>query len=176
MTSGTITQARRNTQETPVRLEGRAGVAATVAAGLSLAAALIHLWVAPEHFEEWWGHGVFFMVCAACQGLFAVMILRWYSSGPILLAGIAGNLVIVLLYIISRTWGMPFGADWTLFSPSVAHLESPELLGMLATASELGVIVASVILLDGRTRRLVVNGLLAVGAGVWVLRIFGILP
>jgi membrane protein YdbS with pleckstrin-like domain len=25
------------------------------AAALSLFAALIHLWVTPEHFEEWWG-------------------------------------------------------------------------------------------------------------------------
>jgi hypothetical protein len=31
------------------------GVLYTVAA-LSLLAALIHLWVTPEHFEEWWGY------------------------------------------------------------------------------------------------------------------------
>lgn len=139
-------------------------------------AALIHLWVAPEHFAEWWGHGAFFMISAACQGLFAVMILRWPANNTVLFAGIAGNLVIVLLYVISRTWGMPFGADWILFSPSVAHLEDPDLLGMLATAAELGIIAASVALLDARPRRLIVNVLLLVGAGVWALRIFGILP
>ena len=30
-------------------------------AALSLVAGLIHLWVMPEHFEEWWGYGVFFL-------------------------------------------------------------------------------------------------------------------
>jgi hypothetical protein len=37
------------------------------AASLSLAAALIHLWVMPEHFEEWWGYGTFFLATAAAQ-------------------------------------------------------------------------------------------------------------
>ena len=37
------------------------------AAALSLLAALIHLWVMPEHFEEWWGYGAFFFVAAAVQ-------------------------------------------------------------------------------------------------------------
>jgi hypothetical protein len=37
------------------------GVLYTVAA-LSLLAGLIHLWVMPEHFEEWWGYGTFFLV------------------------------------------------------------------------------------------------------------------
>lgn len=165
-------------QGRPSHSPGRArgGLASLAAASLSLMAALIHLWVAPEHFAEWWGHGAFFMISAACQGLFAVMILRWPASNTVLFAGIAGNLVIVLLYVISRTWGMPFGADWILFSPSVAHLEDPDLLGMLATAAELGIIAASVALLDARPRRLIVNVLLLVGAGVWALRIFGILP
>jgi hypothetical protein len=42
------------------------GTVATVrtAAALSLLAAAIHLWVAPEHFEEWWGYGAFFVVLA----------------------------------------------------------------------------------------------------------------
>ena len=41
------------------------------AASLSLVAALIHLWVAPEHFGEWWGYGAFFLVAAAAQLLYA---------------------------------------------------------------------------------------------------------
>src|SRR5215212_4862247 len=31
------------------------------AAALSLLAALVHLWVTAEHFEEWWGYGAFFL-------------------------------------------------------------------------------------------------------------------
>ena len=37
------------------------------AATLSLLAGLIHLWVTPEHFEEWWGYGAFFLVAGAAQ-------------------------------------------------------------------------------------------------------------
>ena len=44
--------------------EGRTGAVRPsrvlyAAAALSLLAALIHLWVTPEHFEEWWGYGAF---------------------------------------------------------------------------------------------------------------------
>jgi hypothetical protein len=42
------------------------------AALLSLAAALIHLWAAPEHFREWWGYGVFFLSAASAQAIFCM--------------------------------------------------------------------------------------------------------
>ncbi len=59
------------------------------AAALSLAAALIHLWVMPEHFEEWWGYGTFFLVSALAQALYVPLLLRW-PTGMILLLGGAG--------------------------------------------------------------------------------------
>jgi hypothetical protein len=37
------------------------------AAALSLIAALTHAWAMPEHFEEWWGYGTFFLIAAAAQ-------------------------------------------------------------------------------------------------------------
>ena len=43
-------------------------------------AALIHLWVAPEHFEQWWGYGYFFLVAAAAQLLYAPFLVRWPTS------------------------------------------------------------------------------------------------
>jgi hypothetical protein len=151
-------------------------VAAYAAAGLSLVAVLIHLWVAPEHFEEWWGYGSFFVICAIAQMLFAPLLLRWPAGSLIPLAGIAGNLVVVLLYLVSRTWGMPLGPDWVLLSPDAAHLEDPEVLGMLATAAELGTIFFLVILLGGLYRKVVINALLFLGALLWTLRLTGILP
>jgi hypothetical protein len=48
----------------------------SVAAVLSLLAALLHVWVMPEHFEEWWGYGAFFLVAATAQALYAVVLLR----------------------------------------------------------------------------------------------------
>jgi hypothetical protein len=46
------------------RLATRPTVVLYAAVALSLLAALIHLRVIPEHFEEWWGYGTFFLVCA----------------------------------------------------------------------------------------------------------------
>ena len=46
-------------------------------AGLSLLAALFHLLVTPEHFEEWWGYGAFILACAIFQGAYAAVVLRW---------------------------------------------------------------------------------------------------
>jgi hypothetical protein len=77
------------------------------AAALSLLAALIHLWVVPEHLEEWWGYGAFFLVCAGAQGLFAFALLR-RPDRPLLL-GVAGNLSIVILWFVTRTTGVPLG-------------------------------------------------------------------
>ena len=34
------------------------------AAALSLIASLVHVWIMPEHFAEWWGYGLFFLISA----------------------------------------------------------------------------------------------------------------
>ncbi|HET7480210.1 MAG TPA: hypothetical protein VFJ72_11915 [Rubrobacteraceae bacterium] len=154
-----------------------ADIAVYAAATLSLVAALIHLWVAPEHFLHWWGYGVFFAVVALSQGLFSLFILRWPESALIPLAGIWGNLVVISLYVISRTWGMPYGPGWGApFNPDVAHVEDPELLGMSATAAEVAIVILLVALLGGARRRWTVNALLSLGVLLWALRLTGILP
>jgi len=76
------------------------GVLYTVAS-LSLLAALIHLWVMPEHFEEWWGYGMFFLVAAVAQVVYVPLLVRWPNQ-TVLLLGIAGNSAIVLLYLFTR--------------------------------------------------------------------------
>jgi hypothetical protein len=155
---------------------GRLGMAACAAAILSLVAALIHLWVAPEHFEEWWGYGTFMLVSAACQGIFVPLVLRFPASRLVSLAGIVGNLFIVVLYVVTYTWGMPFGPTWVPFDPAVAHLVNPEALGTGATAAEMGIVILLTVSLEGSLRRAVINALLVVGALLWGLRIAGILP
>ena len=77
------------------------------AAALSLLAGLIHLWMTPEHFEEWWGYGAFSLAAGAAQVLYASIVLLW-PTRVVLLAGIAGNLAIVALYLLTRTVGIPF--------------------------------------------------------------------
>ena len=77
------------------------------AAGLSLLGALLHLSVIPEHFEEWWGYGAFFLMVSFSQGLYTVAVLRW-SWRPLLTIGIAGNYAVFVLHFITRTVGVPF--------------------------------------------------------------------
>ena len=75
-----------------------------VAAALSLLATIIHLWVMPEHFEEWSGYGTFFVVVALAQGCTPRACC---AGGSLLLFGVAGNLTIVILWLVTRTSGIP---------------------------------------------------------------------
>jgi hypothetical protein len=77
------------------------------AAALSLVAALVHLWVMPEHFEEWWGYGAFFLVSAFFQGAYAPALVRWPRPW-ILYLGIVANLGVVILWLVTRTVDIPF--------------------------------------------------------------------
>ena len=104
-------------------------------AALSLVAALIHLWVMPEHFKEWWGYGAFFLVAAIAQALFAPLLVRW-PTRTVLLLGIGGNLAIATLYLLTRTVGIPF------FGPEAGEVEGVGFIDVCATTSELGIAVA----------------------------------
>ncbi len=117
---------------------------------LSLFAALIHLWVMPEHFEEWWGYGTFFLVSALAQGLYGAALLRG-PGRPLLLLGVGGNLSIVVLYILMRTVGIPF------FGPHAGEVEGVGVADLAATAAELALVAALLtVLLRGLPRERVV--------------------
>lgn len=103
------------------------------AATLSLLVAAIHLWVMPEHLEEWWGYGAFFVVVAAAQGLYGLGLLR-RPSRPFLLLGIAGNLAIVILWLVTRTTGIP------LLGPHAGEVEEVGALDLFCTLAEVCVV------------------------------------
>ena len=102
-------------------------------AALSLLAAMIHLWVMPEHFEEWWGYGAFFLVSAFAQGLYAPGMLLW-PNRVVLLAGVAGNLAIVILWLVTRTSGIPY------FGPHAGEIDEIGTLDLVCTLAEVGII------------------------------------
>jgi hypothetical protein len=124
----------------------------------SLLAALIHLWVTPEHFEEWWGYGAFFLVAALAQALYAPLVVVW-PTRIVLLLGIGGNLTIVVLYLLTRTVGIP------LFGPGAGEVEGVSFIDLCATTSEVGIAVALGALLRETTaeRRRMIVLILAVG-------------
>jgi hypothetical protein len=120
------------------------------AVAFSLLAALIHLWVIPEHFEEWWGYGTFFLISAAAQGAYAAALPHW-PRRPLLLLGIGGNVSIIVLYLLTRTVGIPF------FGPHAGEVEGVGVADLFATTSELALVVALLwVLLRGLPRERVV--------------------
>ena len=112
-------------------------------AAFSLIAGLIHLWVTPEHFEEWWGYGAFFLVAAAAQTGYVPLLLRW-PSRRVLVLGVVGNSAIVLLYLLTRVVGIP------LFGPEAGEVEGVGAIDVCATISEAVIVVVFCTLLMRR--------------------------
>jgi uncharacterized protein (DUF305 family) len=123
------------------------GAVRYAAAALSLVAAAIHLWVAPEHFEKWWGYGIFFLAAAVFQGAYGPAVLRWPQPW-LLYLGIAVNLGVIVLWLATRTVGVP------LLGPHAGVVEDVGALDLAATTAELALVfVVAAGLLSLSTRR-----------------------
>jgi hypothetical protein len=108
-------------------------------AALSAGAAAIHFAVVFEHFAEYALYGAFFLVLSWAQVIWPVVLL-WRPSRLWLWLGIAGNGVVIAVYVASRTAGLPFGPD----------LHNPESAGALDVVScvlEFGLIAGCAALL-----------------------------
>src|SRR3954468_3562344 len=98
--------------------------APAVAAVLSLLAAWVHFAYAASHLRQWWAYGAFFIAAGGGQALCAPLVLR--RPGPLVAAvGIAGNLAIVGMYVLTRTAGAPLGP----------HAHVPDAAGATALAT-----------------------------------------
>ena len=73
-------------------------------------AAAIHFAVIFEHFNEYVLYGAFFLIISWARAIWAAVVL-WRPSRTWLWLGIAGNAIIVAVYLVSRTTGLPFGPD-----------------------------------------------------------------
>lgn len=127
----------------PGPLEPRAGnglepVLRPALALLSVGAAVIHFVVIPGHWDEYWGQGLFFVVAAIAQLLWALWIIV-APSRLIYLAGAAGNAAIVALWIVTRTAGIPAG-------PGAGEPEAVEFADTLASAFELVLVIGAIAL------------------------------
>jgi hypothetical protein len=90
------------------RPESAGTVLRYVVATASIAAAAIHFAVVSEHWDEWRLAGLFFGVLAWVQVIWAVAVLQTRSR-LVLVLGILGQLGVVVLWVVSRTSGLPFG-------------------------------------------------------------------
>jgi hypothetical protein len=71
----------------------------------------VHASVIATHFREYVLFGLFFAIVTPLQVLWAGMALRRPSDARLLAAGAAASAGIVLVWLASRTVGLPFGPE-----------------------------------------------------------------
>jgi hypothetical protein len=86
----------------------RAEAALPIAVISSTAAAAVHAAVVPAHVRELLLFGLFFTGSAVGQLVWSVLVAR-APSRRLLLVGATGNSVVLVLWLITRTIGLPFG-------------------------------------------------------------------
>jgi hypothetical protein len=106
---------------------------------------MIHASVIVPHFREYWLFGAFFVLAALFQLIWGVAVWTRRGDRRLLGAGVAANLAIVLLWVATRTVGLPFG-------PEPGEVEAAGLHDLLATADELAIVLAGVLVLAGGVR------------------------
>jgi hypothetical protein len=81
--------------------------------GLAWSGALIHVVAAIEHVDEYVLYAVFFELLASAQFLLGIALYR-SPTRTLLITGATMSLLVVVLWIVSRTLGLPIGpAPWT---------------------------------------------------------------
>jgi hypothetical protein len=79
-------------------------------AAFSAGAAAIHFGVISPHIDEWWLFGVFFFVVAWFQAASAVAVVVRPDRRLVIGAAVV-NLVVVAIWVWSRTAGLPTGPE-----------------------------------------------------------------
>jgi hypothetical protein len=106
---------------------------AAIAAGLSVGAAAIHFAVIGEHLAFDLGYGLFFIGLAWFQAMWAQVYLL-ARTAALAWVGVVVNAAVIVIWIVSRTTGLPFGP-----TPWIA--EPIGTLDLFATAFEACLIV-----------------------------------
>jgi hypothetical protein len=132
------------------------------ATALSFGAAAIHAAVIGDHFREFWLYGVFFVMIAAMQVLWGVLVVV-RPTHRTLAVGAVGSGAIALVWLLSRTAGIPVG-------PNGGGREAVGLPDTAATVFELVILVAIVVLARTRVgdRALSRTNTILSVAGVWL--------
>ena len=108
---------------------------------LSFATAALHFAFAPGHFDASRVHGLFFVVAGWLQLIWAVAVIV-RPSRRLFVLGLL-NAVVVVVWIASRTTGVPFG-------PGLGNPEPVGFPDALATGFEALIVVGSLVLVTGR--------------------------
>src|SRR5215203_1838227 len=151
----------------PVRPEAGAATLGdtlrTVAMAASVCAAIIHFALTPAHLDERTRDGVFFLVVAWLQVASALALARWRDRREPWLSAAAVNGAVALVWLGSRTIGVPETQHATVGFP-----------GALSAALEVTVVLASALALTGSTARRSVPRLHPLVVGVGGLALVGL--
>jgi hypothetical protein len=142
----------------------------------SAAAAFAHLVAAPGHFVWWPASGLFFVFLGVVQLLAAVLLVYGVDNDRFVLVTIWATIGVIVLYIASRTVGLPMtppvpfhGGHWVpgrSIVPGGAKYVGP--LDLLTLVTEIGVVVTMLTMLPDRSRIRVTNQLMWIGVGLSV--------
>jgi hypothetical protein len=104
-----------------------------VTAILSILALVAHAVDAPDHLREWWGYGTFFVIIASFQFFYGLALFlrpwRYDDEGgirpdadqygrPYFVLGTVLTAAVIIVYIITRTTGMPFFGPDAIVEPA----------------------------------------------------------
>ena len=84
-----------------------------IAAILIFSAEGVHRSVLPDHLDIWWGYGAFFIAVAALQGLIGGSLLFSHPGWLTCVAGIGLNVVVAVIWLVTRLGGVPGVATFT---------------------------------------------------------------
>jgi hypothetical protein len=133
---------------------------------LSIGAGLMHGLNVSEHLAEWWGYGFFFLFAAAAQFLYGLVLIvqpwNYDQTGGrreggryariFYRAGIAGNAFLIVLYLVTRTVGIPW------LGPAAGQTEPFTPLGLLTKCLEAALVASLWILAAGSKAESAGNG------------------
>lgn len=115
-----------------------------VACAISAAAGAVHALAMVDHFGHYWLYGVFFLVVTYFQILWAIRIYRRPDDRRALAAGAIASIAISIVWLVSRTTGIPLG-------PDAGKPEKIGALDLVATVDQLVLVglIASILTPDG---------------------------
>jgi len=140
---------RTRRREHPMRPRNGRGWFAAAAIG-SVGAAVVHLTVMPEHFDESALYGTFFL-CAAIAQFAGAGLLVMRPTPALAWATVTGNAAIIALWLVTRLVAVPIG-------PGAGTTERFGARDLIASGCELITLLACASWLARRRRRIDVGG------------------
>jgi hypothetical protein len=160
----------------------RRSVAIDIAIVCSTAAAVAHLVATPDHFVWWPAAGVLFASLGLVQLGYAAALWRFRVTTSVVLAGVWFTVAVIVLYVVSRTIGVPWsppvpihGGRWVTgrsILPDGAKYVGP--LDTLTVIAEVLMVVTLLGELPSKLRAVTATRLMWIGLGLFGVAMVGV--